>query len=354
LISVKHLTKRYGKHLAVSDLSFEIEKGQIYGFLGPNGAGKSTTMNIMTGCLAATSGTVTIGGYDIFEQPIEAKRLIGYLPEQPPLYMDRTPREYLSFVAQAKGIPAGQRQQKIQEAMTVTGILDVGDRLIKNLSKGYKQRVGIAQAILGDPDIIILDEPTVGLDPRQIIEIRELIRSLGEKHTVILSSHILSEVQAVCSTIMIISKGKLVACDTPENLEKLFIASIQVTLTLETQDQEAVTEALEQVSGITEISLEPLADGLLRLRLETDAQEEREFLRALFFAFSGVGIPILQMVTSKASLEDVFMELTAGDQKALQSSEPPKEVEPTVENPEEAASEEKEQPEETEAKEEQP
>jgi ABC-2 type transport system ATP-binding protein len=214
--------------------------------------------------------------------------------------------------------------------------------------------VGIAQAILGDPDIIILDEPTVGLDPRQIIEIRELIRSLGEKHTVILSSHILSEVQAVCSTIMIISKGKLVACDTPENLEKLFIASIQVTLTLETQDQEAVTEALEQVSGITEISLEPLADGLLRLRLETDAQEEREFLRALFFAFSGVGIPILQMVTSKASLEDVFMELTAGDQKALQSSEPPKEVEPTVENPEEAASEEKEQPEETEAKEEQP
>jgi ABC-2 type transport system ATP-binding protein len=347
LISVTHLTKRYGNHLAVSDLSFEIEKGQIYGFLGPNGAGKSTTMNIMTGCLAATSGTVTIGGYDIFEQPIEAKRLIGYLPEQPPLYMDRTPREYLTFVAQAKGIPAGARTQKIQEAMTVTGILDVADRLIKNLSKGYRQRVGIAQAILGDPDIIILDEPTVGLDPRQIIEIRELIRSLGEKHTVILSSHILSEVQAVCSTILIISKGKLVACDTPENLEKLFIASIQVTLTLEAQEQETVTAVLEQVPGISQMDLEPLEDGLLRLRLETDAQEEREFLRALFFAFSGAGIPILQMVTSKASLEDVFMELTAGDQKAPQAAEPPAETEPEPESeadPAEEAEEKEENP----------
>jgi ABC-2 type transport system ATP-binding protein len=261
--------------------------------------------------------------------------------------MDRTPREYLTFVAQAKGIPAGARTQKIQEAMTVTGILDVADRLIKNLSKGYRQRVGIAQAILGDPDIIILDEPTVGLDPRQIIEIRELIRSLGEKHTVILSSHILSEVQAVCSTILIISKGKLVACDTPENLEKLFIASIQVTLTLEAQEQETVTAVLEQVPGISQMDLEPLEDGLLRLRLETDAQEEREFLRALFFAFSGAGIPILQMVTSKASLEDVFMELTAGDQKAPQAAEPPAETEPEPESeadPAEEAEEKEENP----------
>jgi ABC-2 type transport system ATP-binding protein len=227
-------------------------------------------------------------------------------------------------VAQAKGIPAKVRQEKIQEAMAVTGITDVADRMIKNLSKGYRQRVGIAQAILGDPAIIILDEPTVGLDPRQIIEIRELIRSLGEKHTVILSSHILSEVQAVCNTIMIISKGKLVACDTPENLEKRFIASIQVTLTVEAteEDQDTIVAILDEVPGITEIALTPLPDHMLRLRLETDAQEERAFLRALFFAFSGAGIPILQMVTSRASLEDVFMELTAGDQKIAGAEQP--------------------------------
>ena len=195
MIEVKHLTKRYGSHTAVSDLSFTVEKGQIYGFLGPNGAGKSTTMNIMTGCLAATSGEVVIGGYDIFQDAAQAKRLIGYLPEQPPLYLDRTPKEYLRFVARAKGIPEKSVPAELNRVMTVTGTLDVADRLMKNLSKGYRQRVGIAQAVLGDPEVIILDEPTVGLDPRQITEIRELIRQLGKEHTVILSSHILSEVQ---------------------------------------------------------------------------------------------------------------------------------------------------------------
>ena len=212
MIEVNHLTKQYGDHTAVSDLSFTIEDGQIYGFLGPNGAGKSTTMNIMTGCLAATSGEVKIGGYDIFEESREAKRLIGYLPEQPPLYLDRTPREYLRFVGRAKGLSGKELAAQVEHVMSVTQTGDVADRLIKNLSKGYKQRVGIAQALLGNPKIIILDEPTVGLDPRQIIEIRDLIKSLGKEHTVILSSHILSEVQAVCQTILIISKGRLVAC----------------------------------------------------------------------------------------------------------------------------------------------
>lgn len=215
MIEVSHLTKRYGAHLAVSDLSFNIEDGQIYGFLGPNGAGKSTTMNIMTGCLAASSGEVRIDGHDIFEESGAAKRLLGYLPEQPPLYMDRTPREYLTFVGRAKGLSRAQLAEQMERVMSVTQIGDVADRLIKNLSKGYRQRVGIAQALLGDPKIVILDEPTVGLDPRQIIEIRDLIKDLGREHTVILSSHILSEVQAVCQTILIISKGRLVACDTP-------------------------------------------------------------------------------------------------------------------------------------------
>ena len=236
MIEVNHLCKRYGNHTAVWDLSFHIEKGQIYGFLGPNGAGKSTTMNIMTGCLAATSGQVRIGGFDIFEDAQQAKKLIGYLPEQPPLYLDRTPREYLTFVARAKGIRESDIPNQLTHVMAVTQIQDVADRLIKNLSKGYKQRVGIAQAILGDPEVIILDEPTVGLDPRQITEIRELIQQLGKDHTVILSSHILSEVQAVCQTILIISQGKLVACDTPENLEKLFAGTTTVELTVEASE----------------------------------------------------------------------------------------------------------------------
>ena len=315
MISVRHLTKRYGKHTAVSDLSFEIEKGQIYGFLGPNGAGKSTTMNIMTGCLSATSGDVTIGGYDIFEQPMEAKRLIGYLPEQPPVYVDRTPREYLTFVARAKGIPAGEITMQVEKAMSVTNITDVADRLIKNLSKGYRQRVGIAQAILGNPEIIILDEPTVGLDPRQIIEIRDLIRRLGEDHTVILSSHILSEVQAVCQTILIISKGKLVACDTPENLEKRFQASINLELTLEAslEQLEVIQTALAAVPDITDLQVKMLDENRMRLKLETAPEHETEFLKSILFCFCDLRIPVLQMVTSRASLEDVFMELTDGN-----------------------------------------
>lgn len=312
MIEVKHLTKRYGDHTAVSDLSFTIEKGQIYGFLGPNGAGKSTTMNIMAGCLAASSGEVKIGGYDIFEQAGQAKKLIGYLPEQPPLYPDRTPREYLTFVAHAKGIAASERKEEIARVMEVTQIADVSDRLIKNLSKGYKQRVGIAQAILGKPEIIILDEPTVGLDPRQIIEIRELIQSLGEKHTVILSSHILSEVQAVCRTILIISKGRLVACDTPENLERLFAGTAVVDLTCEATAGEA-QELLASLPNITRLEIREAGANRCAVRLEAEQTEDDGICREVFFAFSRAGRAILQMTMAKASLEDIFMELTSGD-----------------------------------------
>lgn len=314
MIEVKHLTKRYGNHTAVSDLSFTIEKGQIYGFLGPNGAGKSTTMNIMTGCLAATAGEVKIGGFDIFEESEQAKRLIGYLPEQPPLYLDMTPREYLDFVARAKKVPQKEIAGQLEHVMEVTQIRDVADRLIKNLSKGYKQRVGIAQALLGNPEVIILDEPTVGLDPRQIIEIRELIQALGKEHTVILSSHILSEVQAVCQTILIISKGKLVACDTPENLERLFAGTTTVDMVVEAEKGE-IYSILSGVSHITGIEVTQQESGCCGIRLDMDIPAHRNACRELFFAFCDARRAILEMSMAKASLEDIFMELTGGESK---------------------------------------
>lgn len=318
MIEVKHLTKRYGNHTAVSDLSFTIEKGQIYGFLGPNGAGKSTTMNIMTGCLAATAGEVKIGGFDIFEEAEQAKRLIGYLPEQPPLYPDRTPREYLRFVAEAKGIPASRRQEQIRHVMEVTQITDVADRLIKHLSKGYKQRVGIAQAILGDPEVIILDEPTVGLDPRQIVEIRELIRELGKEHTVILSSHILSEVQSVCQTILIISRGKLAACDTPENLEKLFAGTAVINITTDAEPEE-LPGILESVEHIADIEAHKTESGTTEARLTMEVPAEDALCRGIFFAFSRGEKAILQMTMAKVSLEDIFMELTQTEEKEAEA-----------------------------------
>ena len=314
MIEVKNLTKRYGDLCAVTDLSFTIEKGQIYGFLGPNGAGKSTTMNIMTGCLAATSGEVKIGGHDIFEEPEAAKKLIGYLPEQPPLYMDRTPREYLTFVAQAKKIAKKDIPKQVSRVLAVTQTEDVADRLIKNLSKGYKQRVGIAQALLGDPEVIILDEPTVGLDPRQIIEIRELIQDLGRDHTVILSSHILSEVQAVCQTIMIISKGKLIACDSPDNLEKRFAGRIAIELSVDTDNIKAknILSAVSRVTASTVLSEE---DGCCRLALEVSGLADNALCREIFFAFAKENIAILEMKSTKVTLEDIFIELTGKGEK---------------------------------------
>lgn len=239
MIEVKHLCRKYGEHRAVDDLSFTIENGYVYGFLGPNGAGKSTTMNMITGCLAATSGQILIDGYDIFEDAQEAKKRIGYLPEIPPLYQDMTVREFLNFVAKAKGVPKQALDEQLFSVVSLAGLEEVEERLIKNLSKGYKQRVGIAQALLANPEIIILDEPTVGLDPKQIIEVRDLIRELGKDHTVILSSHILSEVRSVCDHILIISKGKLVANDTPENLEKLYAPKSFEEIFLELTGEEA-------------------------------------------------------------------------------------------------------------------
>ena len=313
VIQVSHLTKRYGSHTAVSDLSFSIEKGQIYGFLGPNGAGKSTTMNIMTGCLAATSGQVKIGGYDIFEQPRQAKRLLGYLPEQPPLYLDRTAWEYLHFVGRAKGIRERDLPDQVEQVMEETQIAHVGDRLLKNLSKGYRQRVGIAQAILGDPEVVILDEPTVGLDPKQIIEIRELIQELGRTRTVILSSHILSEVQAVCQTVLIISRGKLVACDTPDNLERLFAGSASVEITAEACEEQ-VRQLLAPISAITQLEIVGKGEGRCDARLTGAPQDGDDICRGVFFAFSRAGLPLLRLNMARASLEDIFLELTGGEE----------------------------------------
>lgn len=308
MIEVSHLTKRYGNHLALSDLSFTIPNGQIYGLLGPNGAGKSTTMNILTGCLAATSGEVRIDGVDIFEDPMAAKRHLGYLPEQPPVYMDRTPWEYLRFVARAKGVK--NLAQEVDRVMDLTQIADVRDRLIRNLSKGYRQRVGIAQAILGDPDIIILDEPTVGLDPKQITEIRELIQKLGENKTVILSSHILGEVQAVCERLLILSKGKLVACDTPANLEKQMSSASALEIDV-CASREQAEKLLSRLPNVQSFKSKGTADRC-QVRLETEKEHLEDLSKAVFFALAEARTPLLAMTPTKASLEDIFLELTDG------------------------------------------
>ena len=285
MIEIEHLTKRYGEHTAVSDLSFTVESGGIYGFLGPNGAGKSTTMNIMTGCLSATEGRVKIGGYDVFEQPDKAKRLIGYLPEQPPLYMSETPEEYLRFVGEARGLRGAELAGQIEEVVRQTKLTEVRRRRISALSKGYKQRVGIAQALLGNPAVIILDEPTVGLDSIQIIEIRDLIRQLGQDHTVILSSHILSEVQAICEKVLIISKGKLAAFDAPENLEKLRQSSNGIDFAVEALPEEA-EEILKKMAVYEEYTLDEVETGLLRIHVKAGTDDIRSECRQLFFAFA--------------------------------------------------------------------
>ena len=267
MIEVKNLTKCYGKHLAVDNLSFTVEKGQIYGFLGPNGAGKSTTMNIMTGYLGATKGEVLIDGHDILKEPEEAKRCIGYLPEQPPLYLEMTVMEYLRFAAELKKIPKEDMEIQIEKAMRLTRLSDVRGRLISNLSKGYKQRVGLAQAILGFPEIIILDEPTVGLDPKQIIEIRELIRKLAKGHTVILSSHILAEIREVCDYILIIARGKLVASDTPENLENSMSGTGHIEIEVR-REQKEVERVLDRIDQVKRVEYTLLEDGTVRAQIE--------------------------------------------------------------------------------------
>ena len=305
MIEIDNLVKKYGDHVAVDHLSLTVEPGKIYGFLGPNGAGKSTTMNIITGYLGATSGTVTINGHDIFKEPEEAKKCVGYLPEIPPLYTDMTVLEYLNFVAELKKLEKGLRKRYVEEAMETTGILDVKNRMIRNLSKGYRQRVGFAQAILGYPEIIILDEPTVGLDPKQIIEIRDLIRKLGEKHTVILSSHILTEISAVCDHVFIISKGKLVASDSTENLLEQMSGAQEIELIVRSESAHA-QELLEEIEYVEHVQIKDEQEGriLVRAKTGTDVREE------VFRQMAENHIPVLEMHTVTKSLEDVFLQIT--------------------------------------------
>ena len=362
MISVEHLTKCYGDFTAVSDLSFEIEEGHVYGFLGPNGAGKSTTMNIMTGCLSATDGHIKIGGYDIFDEPQKAKSLIGYLPEQPPLYVNETPVEYLKFVGEAKGLRGKELWAQVGKVIKQTRIEDVCEKQISKLSKGYKQRVGIAQALLGNPKVIILDEPTVGLDPIQIIEIRDLIRELGREHTVIFSSHILSEVQAICDKVIIIAHGKLVAFDDTDNLERSLLASNGIIIRAEVSEDE-MDELLSSCENVSEWEIEGTqeicvaaenaetgdesepgdcsteeydtdenidaagkADAVVcdtdtetcvktvtTARVILDDTPPDDITREIFFAFAGAGRAILEMSVRKANLEDIFLELTQNE-----------------------------------------
>ena len=310
MIEVRNLTKVYGRKKAVDDLSFTIEDGEIFGFLGPNGAGKSTTMNIITGCLSATEGTVVIDGNDIFEEAYKAKKNVGYLPEQPPLYMDMTVEEYLRFVAEAKKVKKDKRSEEVERVMKKTSILDVHNRLIKTLSKGYKQRVGIAQALIGNPKVIILDEPTVGLDPRQILEIRDLIRNLGKEHTVILSSHILQEVNSVCDKIMIIAHGKLKVCATPEELYHTYCGN-RLLYVRARISPERLNGVLEGIEGEKVFYRE---DGLTQAEIqfheEVVYEDGTDVRDRIFKIMCEQNIPLVELYFKKPTLEQVFMELT--------------------------------------------
>ena len=295
-------------------LSFRVEKGQIYGFLGPNGAGKSTSMNMITGYLAPTEGSIRIDGKDMLKEPEEAKRKIGYLPELPPLYMEMTVQEYLFFAAELKKLPKAERKKQVEKVMEMTQITDMRGRLIRNLSKGYRQRVGLAQAVLGDPDVIILDEPSVGLDPKQMIEIRDLIRKLGETHTVILSSHILSEVSAVCDHIMIISHGKLVASDSPDALQRLMNGSMELLLTVKGEIGE-LKKALEALPGVKSVEdKEATEQGSCKVRITAEGDED--IRESVFYALAQARLPIMEMRPERKSLEDIFLELTESGEAA--------------------------------------
>ena len=350
MIEVSNLVKKYGDHTAVDHLSFQIEKGKIYGFLGPNGAGKSTTMNMITGYIASTEGKVMIDGHDILEEPEAAKKCIGYLPEMPPLYFDMTVLEYMKFAADLKKIPKKQKDKQIKEVMDMVKITDMKDRLIKNLSKGYRQRVGLAQAILGYPEVIILDEPTVGLDPKQIIEIRDLIKGLKQKHTVILSSHILSEVRAVCDYVLIISHGKLVASDTPDNLERLAAGSNSLLMKVK-GEKDTIRKALETIEGVAGVEMSYDSDEKL-WKTKLSIQENVDIREKVFYAMAKANCPIYEMQVKRVSLEDVFLELTEGEKKSVgkpessqwrpvedRSSEEEKTQEEKTEEPEKASDE---------------
>jgi ABC-2 type transport system ATP-binding protein len=316
VIEAANLVKRYGPHTAVDHANFRIERGEIVGFLGPNGAGKSTTMNILTGYLSSTEGTVTVDGLDILDHPIEAKKKIGYLPENPPLYPEMTVREYLEFAGEIKKVPAKALRERLGRVMETVGAQDVAGRLIRNLSKGYRQRIGLAQAMIGDPEILILDEPTAGLDPKQILEIRDLITRLGQDHTIILSSHILPEVSAVCRRVLIINQGVIVADDTPENLAKRLLGGSHILLRLEA-DRQAAEEVLRNVAGVSGQEFrEPQEAGTVELVVE--ASGEADIRRDIFRALAGANIPILMMRALDMSLEEIFLHVTTKEEAAKQ------------------------------------
>ena len=324
MIEIHNLVKRYGDQAAVDHLDLTIEQGQVCGLLGLNGAGKTTTMNMITGYLAPTEGQIVINGHDILEEPEQAKRCVGYLPDQPPLYLDMTVSEYLHFCAQLKLLPKQQRAAQIQKAMELTALTEVSGRLIKNLSKGYRQRVGLAQAILGSPDIIILDEPTDGLDPRQINEMLELIRQLGREHTVILSSHKLSEVQVACDRIVILHQGKKVADGLAEELENQLSGNTELTLTAR-GERAAVEQILSGVDGLTNLSLSD-KEGEVTAQMEyapgTDPRED------LFFAFAAAGTPLVELNVTTASLEQVFLSLTQDEAGTADQTDSPESAAP--------------------------
>jgi ABC-2 type transport system ATP-binding protein len=313
LIQVENISKHYGRHIAVEALNFTVQKGEILGFLGPNGAGKSTTMNIITGYLSATSGSVKVDGLDILEYPRETKAKIGYLPESPPLYAEMTVAEYLDFVGAIKKVPPAAKQESLEKIMDLMKIGDVRGRLIKNLSKGYKQRVGLAQALIGNPRILILDEPTAGLDPKQIIEIRGLIRQLGQERTIILSSHILPEVSAVCERVIIINRGRIAACDTPENLSKGLIAGSKLILRVAGTAAEVVP-TLQTVPGVKLVEAQGVREAET-VDILVAAEQDIDIRRPIFQALSAADRPILMMRSLDLSLEEIFLQVTTEEQE---------------------------------------
>lgn len=311
MIQVENLVKRYGDHMAVDHLSFTVEEGQIYGFLGPNGAGKSTTMNIMTGYIAADSGTVRINGCDILTEAEKAKKYIGYLPEVPPLYTDMTVSEYLLFVAELKKVSKRERADHVQEIMDMIQVNEVKDRLIRNISKGYRQRVGLAQALIGYPEVLILDEPMAGLDPKQITEMRDLIKSLAKKHTIILSSHILSEVSAMCDHIVIVSHGTLAASGSPQELQDLMHVKAEIEVTV-VGNKEDVEKILQSIGQIDSFEME-FAEETDAVKIKVNAVDDKDIRKDLSVALARAGMPILSMNRLERSLEDIFLELTGSE-----------------------------------------
>lgn len=326
MIEVQHLTKRYGPFTAVDDVSFRVEKGEILGFLGPNGAGKTTTMRVLTGYMPATEGSATVAGFDVFANPVEAKRRIGYLPETPPLYPEMTVREYLTFVAKLKlpsTVGKAERDQKIDQVMRRTHVDDMANRHCAKLSKGYKQRVGLAQALLHDPEVLILDEPTAGLDPKQIIETRDLIRGLAGNHTIVLSTHILPEVSQTCNRVVIINKGRVAAVDTPDNLMRQLKGAATLYVQVDAAGADA-TPALTQVAGVrgvTEYDRDPHDDR--HVGYEITAEADRDIRRDLAQAVVGRGWGLLELRPLRMSLEDVFLQLTTDETAKAPDEAPP-------------------------------